>query len=130
MTNQPYKKAGGPYRSRQGVLFGVCAGIAEHTGMNVTTVRILTVIIAIFTGGWMVPGLYFLAALLMKPEPVLPFKQEGEEEFYNSYATSRHAAIQRLKRIHDKLSRRIERMESAVTDREYDWHQRLKKNGE
>ncbi|MBI3301825.1 MAG: hypothetical protein HYZ72_07070 [Deltaproteobacteria bacterium] len=69
--------------------------------------------------------LYFLAALLMKPEPVLPLETEGEQEFYNSYASSRRMALHRLKRTYDTLDRRIQRIESIVTSREYDWERRL-----
>jgi phage shock protein C len=34
-------------------------------------------------------------------------------------------ALHRLKRTYDNLDRRIQRMESIVTSREYDWDRRL-----
>jgi phage shock protein C len=61
----------------------------------------------------------------MKPEPVLPLETEAEQEFYNSYATSRSMALHRLRRTFDQLDRRIRRIESIVTSREYDWERRL-----
>ena len=54
------------------------------------------VALLIFSGVWPVVILYFVAALLMKPEPVLPLKTEGEQEFYNSYANSRRMALHRF----------------------------------
>jgi phage shock protein C len=70
-------------------------------------------------------GLYFLAALIMKPEPVLSIDTDEDQEFYNSYVRSRKAAVERLKRRYEKLDRRIQRMEHTVTAREFDWDQRL-----
>lgn len=61
----------------------------------------------------------------MKPEPVMPLQTDADAEFYNSYVTSRSAALQRLKRTYDNLDRRIQRIEDIVTNREYDWDRRL-----
>ena len=61
----------------------------------------------------------------MKPEPVLPLQTEDDEEFYNSFASSRRMAIHRLKRTFDHLDRRIQRIESIVTARDFDWDSRL-----
>lgn len=55
----------------------------------------------------------------------MPIESDDEEEFYQSYTTSRSMALQRLQRIYDKIDRRVQRMEDAVTAREYDWDRRL-----
>jgi phage shock protein C len=70
-------------------------------------------------------ALYFIAALLMKPEPVVPIQTEEEQEFYDSYIHSSKGAVGRLKRRYDILERRIQRMEHTVTAREFDWNHRL-----
>jgi len=113
------------YRSRNGVILGVCRGVATHLDFSVFWTRVIAVVSLIFTGIWPVLGLYFLAALLMKPEPVIPLCNDEDWEFYHAYATSRAMAIQRLKRTFDHLDRRIQRMESVVTSRDYDWERRL-----
>jgi phage shock protein C len=79
----------------------------------------------IFTGFWPLVGLYVLAALVMKPQPSLPIETDEDQEFYNSYVSSRGMALQRLRRIFDKLDHRLQRMEDRVTAREYDWDRRL-----
>jgi len=79
-----------------------------------------------FTGIWLILGLYILAALLMKPAPVVPFQSAEDAEFYNSYTSSRSMALHRLKRTFDNLDRRIQRIESIVTARDYDWERRLR----
>lgn len=46
-------------------LGGVCAGVAEYLNMDATLVRILTVVITLFTG---VPVVAYLVAWLVMPE--------------------------------------------------------------
>lgn len=117
-----------PYRSRNGVIFGVCQGLSTHFDMSVFWMRILFVAGFFFSGIWPVGIMYILLALLMKPEPILPFETEGDAEFYNTYTTSRTMALHRLKRTFETLDRRIQRIEDIVTARDYDWDRRLNEN--
>jgi phage shock protein PspC (stress-responsive transcriptional regulator) len=58
---------------------GVCGGVAAYLNMDATLVRLLTVIISIFTG---VPIIVYLLALLLVPEedvaPRAPVAQVGD----------------------------------------------------
>lgn len=114
------------YRGRRGMIFGVCKGFADYNDFPVFWTRVVAVSIATFTGCWPAIGLYLIAALVMKPEPVLPLESEDDEEFYHSFTSSRPMALQRLKRTYDNLDHRIQRIENAVTARDYDWDERLK----
>ena len=125
MTRVADGQRNGLYRSRSGMILGVCKGLAEHFDFSVFWMRVIACVLLVFSGVWPIMILYFLAALLMKPEPVLPPETAGEQEFYHSYANSRHMALQRLKRTYDNLDRRIQRIEGIVTSREYDWNRRL-----
>ena len=116
---------GGVYRSRNGIILGVCRGIAEYFDFSIFWVRAIALILLFITGFWPITGLYFIAALLMKPEPVVPIQTEEEQEFYDSYTHSSRGAIDRLKRRYDNLEGRIQRMEHTVTTREFDWGHRL-----
>ena len=113
------------YRSRDGMIFGVCKGIADYYGFSVFWIRFLVVAVTITTGLWPAIGLYIVAALVMKIEPVLPLETEDDEEFYHTYASSRAMALSRLKRTYENLDRRLQRLETTVTTREYDWDARL-----
>ena len=117
---------GGLYRSRKGIILGVCRGIAEYFDFSVFWARLITLVLLFFTGFWPILVLYFVAALLMKPEPVIPIETEEEQEFYDSYLHSHRGAADRLKRRYENLERRIRRMEDHVTSREFDWKNRLK----
>jgi len=116
---------GGIYRSRKGIIFGVCRGLAEHFDFSVFWTRAIAVVFLLVSGFWPAIGLYLIASLLMKPAPVVAIENEAEQEFYNSYANSRHLAAGRLKRRYENLERRIQRMEHMVTAREFDWEKKL-----
>ncbi|MBW2310624.1 MAG: envelope stress response membrane protein PspC [Deltaproteobacteria bacterium] len=116
---------GGLYRSRNGVILGVCRGIAEYFDFSAFWVRAIAVGLLIFSGFWPVTILYFIAALLMKPQPAIPIDTDEEQEFYDSYVHSRKGAIDRLKQRYDNLERRIRRMEDTVTSREFNWDSKL-----
>ena len=116
---------GGLYRSRNGVVLGVCRGVAEYFDFSVFWTRAIVLIVLFFSGFWPIMALYFIAALLMKPEPVIPIESDDQQEFYNSYMYSRKGAIDRLKRRYENLERRLQRMEHTVTAKDFDWDRRL-----
>jgi len=68
----------GLYRSRDGIIFGVCTGIARYFDLSVFWTRIATLLMLFCTGFWPVGFLYVFAALLMKKEPLLSFVHEHE----------------------------------------------------
>lgn len=51
-----------------GKWLGVCAGIADYTGLNVTLVRIVTVLGTILGTGFLLL-IYLIVALIAKPRP-------------------------------------------------------------
>lgn len=116
---------GGLYRSRNGIILGVCRGIAEYFDFSVFWGRAIVLVLLFVSGFWPIMVLYFIAALLMKAEPVVAIQTEEEQEFYDSYIHSSKGAVDRLKRRYDNLERRIQRMEHTVTAREFDWNHRL-----
>jgi len=115
----------GVYRSRNGIILGVCRGFAEYFDFSVFWIRAVTLLIFLFSGFWPVAVLYFVAALVMKPEPVIPIDTNEEQEFYDSYVHSRKGAVDRLKRRYRNMEARIQRLEETVTTREFDWEHRI-----
>ena len=127
MRNHNKLTRSGIYRSRNGVIFGVCRGMADHFDFSILWARVIAIIFLFVTGFWPAIGIYLIATLLMKPAPVVPIETEAEQEFYDSYANSRHLAARRIKRRYENLERRIRRMEHIVTAREFDWDEKLSK---
>ncbi len=111
----------GIYRSRKGIFMGVCRGLADHFDFSVFWMRMIILILFLFTGFWPVGVMYIVAGLLLKMEPVSPLRDEKDEEFYDAYTHSRESAIQRVKRKFNNIERRIQRMEHTVTSKEFDW---------
>ena len=122
------RTAGGPlYRSRYGMVLGVCKGIADYYELPVFWIRAGVVFFLVTTGFWPVGLAYFITALVLKPEPVVPFGSESDNEFYGSYTNSRSMALHRLKKKFDQLQNRIHRMEDVVTSREFEWDMKMGK---
>jgi len=55
------------HRSQNGVLMGVCAGLAETLECPVGVMRLLWLLIALFTAGIPVLIVYILLGILLKP---------------------------------------------------------------
>jgi len=115
----------GLYRSRDGWVFGVCKGIADSRGFSVTVTRIFALAIMIFS--WVVPFLigYIALAIFLKQAPAPRYDDWDEEKFDDTLAYSRGAALKSLKSSLDRLDDRIRNMESRVTDKDFDWDERL-----
>ena len=116
---------GGLYRSRDGIILGVCRGVADYFDLSVFWIRFFVVILFFITGFWPTGILYFIIAFILKPEPVIPLENTDEQEFYDSYLRSKEMATDRIKRRYSNLERRIQRLEHSVTTPEFDWESRL-----
>lgn len=115
----------GLYRSRDGIILGVCRGVADYFNFPVFWIRAMVVAVVIFSGLWPIIGLYILAALLMKSEPGVPGRRRSKENSYCRYNRSRHDTAERFKRKWRHLEKRIRSMEDKVTSRKFDWNSRF-----
>lgn len=127
MSERP-RSPRGLYRSRSGMLLGVCRGFADYFDISAFWLRVLVALGILFTGLWPGVAIYLVAALLMKPEPILNAQSETEREFYHSYVSSRSLGLSRLKAQFDRLDRRIRRMEDVVTSRDFSWRRRFEQD--
>ena len=120
-----YSQRRGLYRSRSGAILGVCKGLARYFDFSVFWVRFIAVMVLLLSGRWPAVGIYLIAALMMKPEPLRSFANQDEQDFYDTYMDSRRRTARQLRRRYENLDRRIRRMEDRVTSREYDWESRM-----
>ena len=105
------------YRSRRGMLFGVCRGLAEYFDFSVGATRLLVFLAFLFTGFFPVGLVYLILAFVMKKEPA-----------YLRYpACAEYVSVTpaRLSRRFEGLDQRIQNIETIVTRRGYDWDERL-----
>jgi len=78
----------GIYRSRNGAIFGSAGDWRSTSIFPYFWVRFVAVIVLVFSGLWPAMILYILAALIMKPEPVMPLSSADEQRFYDHYTSS------------------------------------------
>lgn len=113
---EDYKRHHRIYRSSTNKVFaGVCGGIGEHFDFNPTGVRLLFILFTFMTqllGGVIV---YIILALMMKPAPVERFRNLEEEDFWNTYHASKDTGLAKIEQRVDALNRRLQNMESVVT---------------
>ena len=115
----------GLYRSRDGIILGVCRGVADYFDFSAFWIRAILIVVFILTGFWPVIGIYLVAALLMKSEPGVPGKNYSKRKPRCGFSRTGRVTSERLKRKWRHLEKRIRRMEDKVTSREFDWNSRF-----
>ena len=115
----------GLYRSRDGIILGVCRGVADYFDFSAFWIRAILIAVFIFSGFWPIIGIYILAALLMKSAPGVSDKKGSKRNFHCRYDRARRETAERFKRKWGHLEKRIRRMEDRVTSREFDWDNRF-----
>ena len=115
----------GLYRSQNGVILGVCRGVADYFDFSVFWIRAIAIVLFICTGFWPIVGIYVLAALLMKSDPSKHVGSGSQHKTGSRYHCTRNDAANTLKRKWKHLEKRIRRMEDKVTSGEYDWNRRF-----
>ena len=115
----------GLYRSRDGIILGVCRGVADYFDFSAFWIRAILIVVFIFTGFWPVIGIYILAAILMKSAPGLPGEKDSKRKYHGSYRRTGRETSERIKRKWRHLEKRIRQMEDKVTSREFDWNNRF-----
>ena len=115
----------GLYRSRNGLILGVCRGIADYFDFSAFWIRAIFILVFILTGFWPIIGIYILAALLMKSAPVETVNRNSGRRSNGRCRRTGYETSERLRRKWQHLEKRIRRMEDKVTSREYDWNNRF-----
>lgn len=120
-TADSYRR--GFYRSDNGVLLGVFAGLGERFDLSVKGLRLAGIIGLILTGLWPLIGLYLLAALLMKPA------RSGRSTRWSRFSRSKRDSSERSdyrkSEAQEAMDHRLRNLEDVVTSKEYDWDRRF-----
>ncbi|MEO0421864.1 MAG: PspC domain-containing protein [Pseudomonadota bacterium] len=71
------------YRDREnGVLFGVCAGLANHFAVRPLAIRILVVLAVVIAPFWPLALVYLTAGILLQDRPLEYTGRRSEREFW------------------------------------------------
>lgn len=101
---------------QDGKLCGVCAGISDYTGIDVTVIRIGFLVLAMLLGGGpaMIPA-YFLTAWLAPKRPSGLYVDKQEERFWQQVRQSPARTTRDIKSRFRDIDQRLADMEKYYT---------------
>lgn len=107
------------YRNTEnGLMFGICAGIADYFGIAAWMVRVLAVL-GLFMFTMPVVIAYFVAAFLVPRKPDELRLSEPEEQFWRGVRTQPRNTARDIRHRFRELERRLRQIEAHVTSREF-----------
>jgi phage shock protein C len=100
------------YRDKQnGKLMGVCAGIADYTGVQVGLVRLGMIILMGMTSGGILP-LYFLAGLFLQKKPAHLYVDAQEQKYWQRVRQSPQRTAREIRARFRDVDRRLAEVEN------------------
>src|SRR6478672_7357298 len=114
-SSQPASRTRFYRDKRNGKLFGVCAGIADYTGFDVSLIRVSMLAAMFMSGGGIIP-FYFIAAMVTptKPKSLDPVDRD-EKQFWQGVRASPTRAARDIRSRFKNIDRRLADIESYVT---------------
>jgi phage shock protein C len=107
------------YRNpRRGMIFGVCAGISEYFGFDLTVTRVLTVIAALFAFP-MVCIAYLVLALLLPRRASEPGVEYGLDSVQRQVRADPHDMLSSVRYRFRDLDARLQKLEKYVTSNRF-----------
>ena len=100
------------YRDKQnGKLMGVCAGIADYTGVNVAWIRLGMLVLVGMTSGGILP-IYFLAGLALNKKPAHLYVDEQEQKYWQRVRQSPARTAREVRARFRDIDRRLAEVET------------------
>lgn len=107
------------YRNpRRGVIFGVCAGIAEYFGFDVSITRIVVVVGALFAMP-MVCGAYVVLAFLLPTKEYTGTARDYGDPVEQQVRANPHDTLASVRYRFRDLDLRLQQLEKYVTSSRY-----------
>jgi len=91
-------------------LMGVCAGIAEYTGIDKFWVRLGMVGLTLMLGWPLL--VYFIAGFLLKKKPPYLYRDEGEEQYWQRVRQSPKRTAREIRARFRDIDRRLADVET------------------
>lgn len=101
---------------RNGKVMGVCAGLADYTGIDVTLVRVAVALLTVFTLGSILPIAYFILGWVVHDRPrEFDDTSAEDEKFWQKVRTRPHASVKDVRGRFRDIDRRLADIEVQVT---------------
>jgi phage shock protein C len=97
-------------------LMGVCAGIADYTGVDVTWVRVGTVLLTFATSGWVLLA-YFITGWVANPQPAGLYGDADDAKFWQGVRTNTRRSTAEVRSAFRDIDRRLADIEMMYTSR-------------
>ncbi len=115
MSTQPPSRTKFYLDKRNGKVMGVCSGIADYTGFDVTLVRIMLIAGILIGGGALIP-VYFIAGWIADDKPrELAIEDREEQRFWQGVRASPTRTARDIRSRLRNIDRRLGDIESYVT---------------
>lgn len=100
------------YRDKMnGKLLGVCAGVADYTGIQVIWVRLLAIFLTFAVSGFTIP-LYLLAGLLLSKKPPHLYTAPDETQYWQRVRQSPKRTAREIRSRMKDIDRRLADVEA------------------
>lgn len=101
------------YRDKfNGKFLGVCAGIADYTGINTFWVRLGAIALTVFALGPIVPVAYVIAGVLLNKKPTHLYGDEKEQQYWQRVRQSPRRTAREIRANFRDIDRRLASVEA------------------
>ncbi|MGJ3649734.1 envelope stress response membrane protein PspC [Sphingomonas sp. GlSt437] len=101
---------------QNGKWMGVCAGIADYTGVDVTFVRIGMVLLTFATSGWMALA-YIAAGAIADKKPIGLYDTQEDAKFWQGVRSNPRRSTAEVRSKFRDIDRRLADIETMYTSR-------------
>lgn len=100
------------YRDKQhGKFMGVCAGIADYTGVNALWVRLATIALFFMSSGMVLIG-YVILGVLLNKKPAHLYVDQNEQKYWQRVRQSPQRTAREIRGRMRDIDRRLAEVES------------------
>ncbi|RDC59431.1 hypothetical protein HME9302_00619 [Alteripontixanthobacter maritimus] len=92
-------------------LMGVCAGIADYTGVNALWVRLGALVLIPLTSGMVIPA-YFIAGVLLNKKPPHLYVDNQEQKYWQRVRQSPQRTAREVRARFRDIDRRLAEVEN------------------
>ncbi len=100
---------------QNGKWMGVCSGLADYTGIDVTWVRVGAIVLTIMGGFPWTLIAYFIAAWLAEPKPIGLYDNAEEATFWQGVRTNPSRSAREVRSRFRDIDRRLSDIELHYT---------------
>ncbi|MGU3314721.1 envelope stress response membrane protein PspC [Sphingomonas sp. M6A6_1c] len=101
---------------QEGKWLGVCAGIADYTGFDITLVRVAMIVLTLATSGWVFVA-YVAAGWLAPKKPIGLYETQEDAKFWQGVRTNPKRSTTEVRSKFRDIDRRLADIELHYTSR-------------